>query len=84
MKLKDAFSWSGTLFGGIFTAIQTNEIFQYISLAITILSTILAMAFTIWNWWKKAHEDGKITKEEVDDLVDDINQIIDDKKKKGE
>lgn len=84
MKFKDAFSWSGTIFGTILTAIQTNEVFQYISLGLTILSTIVAIAFTIWKWWKKAHEDGKITQEEIDDLVDDINQIIDDKDKKGE
>ena len=82
MKLKDAFSWSGTAFGTILTAIQTNEVFQYISLGLTILSTIVAIAYTIYNWWRKAKEDGKITKEEVDDLVDDINQIIDDKNKK--
>ena len=84
MKFKDAFSWSGTAFGTILTAIQTNEVFQYISLGLTILSTLVAIAYTIYNWWRKAKEDGKITKEEVDDLVDDINQIIDDKNKKGD
>ena len=84
MKFKDGISWTGTAFGTILTAIQTNEVFQYISLGLTILSTLVAIAYTIYKWWKKANEDGKITKEEVDDLVDDINQIIDDKDKKGD
>ena len=42
------------------------------------------MGYTIYNWWRKAKEDGKITKEEVDDLIDNVNQVIDDKNKKGD
>ena len=84
MKLKESISWLGTVFGTILTAIQTDEILRYVQLGLTILSTAVAIAFTIWNWWKRAKQDGKITKEEVDDLVDDINQIVDDKNKKGE
>ena len=84
MKFKDGISWTGTAFGTILTAIQTNELFQYISLALTILSTLIAIAYTVWNWWKKAKQDGKITKEEVDDLVDDVTKVVDDKNKKGE
>ena len=85
MKNNDFLSWSGTIFGTIFTALQTNEVFQYISLAITILSSLLAIAFTIYKWWKKANEDGKITAEEIEELGNDLKDTLEkgDKEKDG-
>lgn len=82
MKHNDFISWTGSIFGSILTALQTDAVFQYISLALTILSTLVAMAFTIWKWWKKANEDGKITKEEIDELQSDIKDVLDDKENK--
>lgn len=76
----DYLSWTGSVFGTILTAIQSDQIFQYISLALTILSTLIAISYTIWKWWRKAKEDGKIDEEEVKDLVDQIDDIV----KKGE
>lgn len=84
MKHNDFLSWIGTAFGGILTALQTDVVFQYISLALTILSTLVAIAFTIWKWWKKASEDGKITKEEIEELEDDLKEHIDKKEDKDE
>lgn len=81
MRHTDIFSWTGSIFGTIFTALQTNEIMQYISLALTILSTLFAIAFTIYKWYKKATEDGKITKDEVKELEDDLKDVLDDKEK---
>lgn len=77
----DLISWSGSLFGIIFTAIQTDQIFQYISFGLTILSTLVAIAYTIWKWYKKAKEDGTITADEIKELGDDIIEVLDDKKK---
>ena len=82
MKSNDIISWSGTAVGTVCTIVQTQEIFQWISLGLTILSTLVAIAFTCWKWYKKASADGKITKEEVDELLDDVKPLID--KKKGE
>ena len=76
----DYLSWVGSVFGTILTAVQSDQIFQYISLALTILSTLVAIAYTIWKWWRKAKEDGKIDEEEVKDLVDQIDDVV----KKGE
>lgn len=84
MKNNDFLSWSGSALGTILTAIQTNEVFQYISLALTILSTLVAIAFTIYKWWKKANEDGKITPEEIDELGKDIKDSLEKGDKKDE
>lgn len=80
MKNNDIFAFSGGVFGSIFTALQTNEVFQYISLALTIVSTLVAIAFTIYKWYKKATEDGKITSEELEDLNKEVGDVL----KKGE
>lgn len=59
----------------IFTAVQDNPVFQWISLGLTILSFLLTIAYTIWKWYKKAMEDKKITPEELEDLKKDIDEI---------
>lgn len=84
MKNNDFLSWTGSAFGTILTALQTNEVFQYISLALTILSTLVAIAFTIYKWWKKANEDGKITPEEIDELGKDIKDSLEKGENKDE
>ena len=62
----------------ITTALQTNEIFSYVSLSLTILSIVVSLAFTIYRWCKTATDDGKIDKEEIDDLMHNINNSIND------
>lgn len=64
------------IFGVIFTAIQTNEFFQLISLILTCLATAISIAFTIFLWYKKAKLDGKITADEVKELTDEIKDNI--------
>ena len=81
MKSNDYLSWLGSVFGTICTALQTDEVFRLIQLGLTILSTLVAIAFTIWKWWKKAKQDGKITSDEVNELIDDVNNVINDKEK---
>lgn len=81
MKSNDYLSYVGSVFGTICTALQTDEVLRYIQLGLTILSTLFAIAFTIYKWWKKANEDGKITSEEVKELKDDIVDVLDDKEK---
>lgn len=66
------FSGDGIL--ALLTASQTNELLQWISLALTILTTIVTLAFTIYKWWVKAKADGKITYEEVEELIKDIDK----------
>ena len=54
----------------IFTAIQTDEVLRWVAFGFTIFSVILNIAYNIWRWWKKSKEDGKISLDEVDELVD--------------
>lgn len=60
----------------ITTALQSDEIFSYVSLALTILSIVVSLAFTIYRWYKVATDDGKIDKEEIDDLMKNINEGV--------
>lgn len=60
----------------ITTALQSDEIFSYVSLALTILSIVVSLAFTIYRWYKVATSDGKIDKEEIDGLMKNINEGV--------
>ena len=83
MNYKDILAWLGTIVGGTCTSISAatmDKIIVICNLIITIISMLISLSYTIWKWWKKAKEDGKITEDEVDELVDDIHQITNDKK----
>lgn len=54
----------------IFTAVQTDEVLKWISFGFTIVSVIITIAYNIWKWWTNSKKDGKITINEVDELVD--------------
>ena len=68
-------------FETVLTVTQTNEVFQTASIILTCISTLVVIAYTIWKWWKSATDENskggkKITKDEVDELFDDINRTI--------
>ena len=62
----------------VFSALQTDEVLSYISWGLTLLATMLTIAFTIWKWYKKATADGKITPEEIEEGI----EIVKDSKEK--
>ena len=83
----DIFAIMGNGLTYVMTTIQTNEIFQIVELCLSILTSLIIIGFKIWKWWKNASADGKITKEEIKELSDDIEEDVDklkDKNKKGE
>ena len=53
---------------------QTEKIFQIISLILTILISLVIFIEKIFTWYKKAKSDGKITKEEIEELKDEIKK----------
>lgn len=84
-------SWLGNLFAGIMTATQTNEIFQIICLVLTCLSIAFSIAYNIYRWWKEAHSDGKISSQEIEQLMnivkdgsDEMKDAVDNYTKKEE
>ncbi len=79
MKLDEIFPVLGNVGTYALAAIQQNEIFQIIEFSVSILASLVIIAFRLWAWWKKAKEDGKITKEEIDEAID----IIDSERKEG-
>ena len=80
MKHDEFVGFGGTIFGGVMTAIQANEVLQIIQAILTVLGLLVTISYTIWKWYKKAKADGKITENEVDELMDDLNNIKEDKK----
>lgn len=77
MKDAHGFNYLADLVAVIMTATQTNEVFQIISLTLTIIATLFSIVLTairLYFWFKDAKADGKITKEEVDEA----NKIIED------
>ena len=85
MKQDEVVGYIGSTFGGVMTALQTNETLQIIQGILTIVALLITIAYTIWKWYRKASKDGNITADEVDELFDDLNNIkeekIDDKSK---
>ena len=74
MKYDEIVSWMGTLTGGVFTAVQTSEVFQIVSLIITCLAGLFTIVYTIWKWYRRAKADGKIT--EVGDITYADNAVV--------
>ena len=79
---KDLISWGICGFETILTISQTNEVFQIVQIILTCISTLIVMAFTIWKWYKKAKEDGVITPDEIDEVIDELKGEKDNGKNK--
>lgn len=73
----------GTAVSAVGTATQTNELLQTISLIITIIGALITfIVIPLWNWYKEAKKDGKITKEELKEgtkIVIEGSQSVKDK-----
>lgn len=52
-------------------ALSMGTIFGWIQLGLAIIMSIVGIAYRIWTWYKKAKEDGKITMEEIKQLIDE-------------
>ena len=58
------------------TIAQTKEVFQIVSLAVTILSVLASLTLTLYKWYKTAKADGHITPDEVADAVKKTEDAI--------
>lgn len=75
MKHDEIVGFGGTAFGTIMTAIQANEVLQIIQAILTVIGLLITISYTIWKWYRKAKEDGKIEPQEVDELMEDLNKL---------
>lgn len=71
---------SSSAFVSVLASIQIDDVLKYVNIALAILSTLVALAFTLFKWFKEAKKDGKITPDEVIDAVNKVGDIVDDAK----
>lgn len=72
MKIKDFLEIGGNGIMYVLSATQTKEIFEIISLVLSILISLLIIVSKLISWFQKAKEDGKITEDEIKDGIDII------------
>jgi hypothetical protein len=76
MKHDEIVGFAGSSVSTVLTITQTNEVFQTVQLIFSILAFVVTIAYTVWKWYKKAKQDGKITPEEVEELFDNLKNNI--------
>ena len=84
IKARDIVEVAGNGLMYVLSASQTKEIFEIISLVLSILISILIVVSKVIAWFKEAKKDGKITADEIKDGVDIVMGGIDDIKEKVE
>jgi hypothetical protein len=63
-------------------ALQDNPILQGVQLGLSILTSIVLVAYRIWKWHNEATKDGKITKDEIEEgakIISDGLEEVNDK-----
>ena len=69
---------TGTALSAAATAAQTDPVYQIISLITTIVGLLVTIATTIVipiiRWYLRAHRDGHITDDELQDLSDTLDR----------
>ena len=79
MKMKDEIvCLSGNTISWALTASQTKEVFEIVQIIVATIVSLLTAAYIVWKWYKKAKEDGKITADEVVDLVNQVKDNLGD------
>lgn len=84
MKLKYLFEDVGNGIMYLCSFTQVEQVLRIASFALSVLISILILASRIYDWWKKAHADGKITKDEIDELGSIVGEGIKDIKENVE
>ena len=78
MDDKLLFGVTGTAVGAVGTSLSVTELQAIISIIVTVLgfviSVLIPLGIKLFKWFKKAKEDGKIDKEELNELGQIVNQ----------
>ena len=81
MEHKTLISYIANAFTIFAASISESEIAQWILFALGILSTILSISislFKLFGKWKEISQDGKITKEEMEDMKITADEVLND------
>ena len=78
----EAIGGTGSILSWVLTITQTNEVFALIQIIFSTLVSIVTLAFILYKWYKKATDDNsdggkKITKDEVEELGEDLRNFKD-------
>lgn len=57
----------------VLATIQDNTIWQGVQLGLSILTSVVLIAYRLWKWHDEAKADGKITKDEIEEGAKIIN-----------
>lgn len=76
-KMSDVLEIGGNSFMYVLSLTNTREIFEIISLSLSIFISILIILSKLIQWFKNAKKDGKITAEEIKDGIDIMSDGID-------
>lgn len=85
MDDKLLFGLTGTAVSAAGAGLSVTEIQAIVSIVVTVLGFIISvfvpLCIKLYNKIKKAKEDGKIDKEELEDIVETGKEIVDETKK---
>lgn len=68
---------TGTAVETILAVSQANETLQAIQIVLACITFVITIAYTIWKWYRNAKKDGKIDKNEVDELMEELKKEVD-------
>ena len=72
--MKEKLSWLSNCGAAFFTIIQTNQIFQLISLILTCIAVFLSICITLYNLYKKLKE-GKLEVSDLEKAKKEIEEL---------
>lgn len=86
MKIRN---WSNEVLSSVGTIlgidiITTKEVLGIVLIVVNIVVLIVSLMLKLITWYKEAKKDGKITKDEINEAIDIVNDSIEDIKEKGE
>lgn len=72
--MKDNLNAIFNSFAIVGTLIQTEHIFQIISLVLTCVSVLVSLILSLKKWYKQAKSDGHIDSDEIDEALSEIDK----------
>ena len=84
------YNWTNEVLSSVGIALgidisTSKDVLGLVLVILNILVLLISLALKLVTWFKKAKEDGKITKEEIDEAIDIVNDSIKEiEKTKGE